>query len=495
MDPTRPPDPNDRPSIFSRPDDEDEELRATAPPRRPEPTDWHDDSTRAHRAAGAERRIPSSPPVMAAAAQQPVTRTRFSEPIDAEPRRAMSRRRKLALGGAGLAGLVVVGFAVALLTRSPDVEPALAGASASPTDSPTPSATVEPSETPEPTPSATPSPTASPVPTPAPTPAGPPQELARGGWATVSVDELNVRREPSLQAASDYRLVRGAAIYLRGDEPVGSDGLLWYRIRSLGGADGWAASGPQSSPFISIIVEDPYLQHCGQVEHQVFDVADGGLRARDPIRIGGIALPAARFTDTELGLFELAWGTRAEACIGAEAQADGTATVYVDSYVSACGRPELREGIRRMIPDPGVDAIHESRVKVRTLVHPAVLTSMSSNDRSSTNLRSVFALSAQNEGVTGCLEIRISRRPQGMEYYQMMHAVQCVVVESFDGTELTLRPAAGGDRQTMYPSAVLDGTLGIGSPTMQGVAAHEMSNQHWSDAGAGLEPYAHLYCG
>jgi hypothetical protein len=471
MDPQRPQDPNERPSIFSRAE-EDEDLRPAAAPRRPEPPDWHDASTRAHATVRDEAPIrPTERP----ATGPRVVLAQSEEPMEAEHRRSLSRRQKLALAGTGLAGLVVVGFVVGMLTRSPTIDPALAGASASPTLSPTPSATVEPSATPEPTAAATPSatvsqsptPIATQVPTPVPTPVGPPQELARGGWATVAVGELNVRREPGLNATLEYRLVRGAVVHLRDEQPVDRDGLLWYRVRSLGGADGWSASGPQSSPFLTMLVADAYLLHCGLVEGAVFEVVEGTLSPRDPIRFAGIALPGSGLSDPLLALMELVRGIRGEMCIGVSVAADGSISVASSSSVWACGKPQIAGGIRRIAPAPDVDAAPDIRIKESAFVHPQVVTSQTGNEDVTRNMRAAFQLIAADPDATGCVEFR-PLNPSSGDHYQSVYAEQCVVVEEWDGQVMRLRPARADTVVTFRRPTDVQGSIPVGVPIAMG---------------------------
>jgi hypothetical protein len=385
MGPRDPSDPNSRASIFRRPEDDDD-VRPPDPPRRAEAPNWHDTATRGHAAMPPHADVPHEPQDAAA-----LTRSRPG----AAQRRQSRRRRQvqlMAVGTMAVAILAVGGFVAASVLPTPQVEPAVAGASESPQATATAAATPDATPSPEPSPSSTPAaPTSDPAPTQAPTaapaPAGPPHELAPGGWATVSVGELNVRSEPSLSATSVYRLVRSAVVHLLEEPPTTRDGLAWYRVVSLGGARGWAASGSVDTPFMTMLVEDAYLLHCGAVDGRIFDVVDGRLEARDPIRIGGLALPTARFTDAELGLFELVRAVRGEVCFGIQAAADGSATIYVDTGTPACGRPEMANGVYRLVPAPDVDAVTEAQVKEAALVHPAVLSSWRGDDRSSANLR------------------------------------------------------------------------------------------------------------
>ena len=145
---------------------------------------------------------------------------------------------------------MIGGFVVTMLLRPND---ALVGATP---PSATPSATAEPT--------ATAAPTATPAPTPEPTPAGPPQEVPVGAWATVAVDELNVRSAAGTDATSNYILVKGAVVQVA-EGPTVVEDLNWYRVASLGGAVGWVTSGWVAEPFMTTLVEDPTLIRCGDV--------------------------------------------------------------------------------------------------------------------------------------------------------------------------------------------------------------------------------------
>jgi hypothetical protein len=466
MGPRDPSDPNRRPSIFPRPE-EDEDLRPPDPPRRAEAPDWHDTATGAHAAVPPPGNVGGEPE-----AEGPFV---ASSSGTGSRRRRRRRAQLTAIGTTVVVSLAVAGFVAASVLRTPQVEPAIAGVS----DSPQPTVTMTPEIThsPEPSPSSTPAatlePTQSQAPTAAPIPAGPPHDLAPGGWAAVSVGELNVRNEPGLSATSVFRLVRGAVVHLLDESPVDRDGLAWYRVVSLGGARGWAASGSVDTPFMTILVEDAYLLHCGAVDGRIFDVVDGRLEARDPIRIGGLALPTARFTDAELGVFELVRAVRDKVCFGVQAAEDGSATIYVDTGTPACGRPEMANGVYRLVPAPDVDAVTEAQVKEAALVHPAVLSSWRGDDRSSANLRAVFALAAANPGVTGCLEARITNGPRtGMDHTHGFGAVQCIVVERWDGDRLLVRPASGGSSVTLL-SPYLDEDTQFGEPTARYVYAFD----------------------
>ena len=290
-----PQDPSQRPSIFAKPEPNDEreapDQQRTREPRHDRPRD--------------ER--PFLPPPT----------------VDPSP----SRRLLIGLSFGGALLLLVGGLVAGLLLRPDD---GVAIESPSPSAS-TPAASNSPAPTVEPTVAASTSPT------PVPTPAGPPQELALGAWASVAVDELNVRSAANTTAASNYLLVRGAVVHVA--EAAVVDGLNWYRIASLGGASGWATSGWVAEPFMTTLVEDPTLIRCGEIKRSVFDIVDGAPQPHDPLSMGDLSLPVAAFSDFSLGALELMRGVGAEACVTAQLNAAGTPTVKLvrdpvpDSYV------------------------------------------------------------------------------------------------------------------------------------------------------------------
>lgn len=475
------PEPQEPPSIFSRPDPEldDLALRQRSMPPEPSPTDGSTWSPPSNPSMPSE---PSSP----------------RRPIPDEPeRRRPSTRVLITIGSGGALLVAIIGFVGALALRPADA-PALAGAS--PSAAPSASASVEPDPSVESSATAAASPTVAPAastpaastPAPVAAPAGPPQEIASGGWASVSVSELNVRRDPGVASTSIHRLAQGAVVHVGSEDPVVLDGFAWYRVASLDGAEGWAASGPDAAPFLETLVADGYLIHCGQVDGPILDVVGGRIEAVDPVRIGGLSVSAARFTDVEMGIFELVWSIRGEACFGALVGADGSLGVYVDTAVWACGRPEVADGIRRMLPDPEVDATVEIRVKEAGIVHPALLTTVLGDDRATRNMQGTFALTAANAGVTGCVEGRVTHRPgSGVEHYRYVNAVQCIVADSWDGTEAVVRPGSGGPSFTLYPSSV-DAEIVIGQPMGWNVDAGEDSR---SGSGAGFTSHPGVDCG
>jgi hypothetical protein len=286
--------------------------------------------------------------------------------------------------------------------------------------------------------------TASPSPTPEPTPAGPPQGLAVGAWATVAVDELNVRRAADADSTSSYVLVRGAVVHVA-DGPTVVGGLNWYRIASLGGAVGWVFSGWEAEPFVTTLVEDPVLIRCGEVERSVFDVVNGVPTPHDPIRIGDMALPAAAFSDLSLGAIELLRGVGGEACFSAQVGSDGVPAVSVQLAVNACGHAVADGNFFRLRPAAGQDVPVDAQVKDPAIVHPAVLVGGPPDDRKSSNLRTIVAMMASRDDATGCINLNVTEDADGAEAYQWVETTQCSIVHEYNEHNIRLSPAAGGD--------------------------------------------------
>ena len=96
------------------------------------------------------------------------------------------------------------------------------------------------------------------------------------------------------------------------------DGLNWYRVTSLGGAAGWAASGWEEEPYLETIASDPTLAECGQVRRS-------GVRHNDrrrPERTMCFASVPSRsragaFSDPSLAAIELYRGMGQEVCFTA----------------------------------------------------------------------------------------------------------------------------------------------------------------------------------
>jgi hypothetical protein len=433
-DPSDPNDPRQRPSIFPRPEEADD-LRPPDPPRRAPPPDWHDTATRAH-------------------ATVPSSGDHIGEPVHDGPRTALSpgpgqRHHRRSRGQLAAIGTMIVvllagaGFVAASVLRTQSVEPAGVAAS----ESPEPTATLSPGISPSPEPSATNTAAATTAPpAAAPTtvaaPAGPPHELAARGWASVSVGELNVRAEPGLGATSVYRLVRGAVVHLLDEAPATRDGLLWYRVVSLGGATGWAASGPDSSPFLETIAEAGDLIRCGPVTGKVYDAGGGSLTPADPVRIGDLALPASAFDAAELGTLELLRGNEQDACFAARASSGERPTVLADFGATTCGRPvavgdyfELRVAI-------GQDVVTEFVAKRTTFVHPSLLLNGPQTDPMSVNLRSSIGVLAAADGATVC--VHSYARDDPFHTYRMVDGAFCGTVEAINGSELVVRSSGEG---------------------------------------------------
>jgi hypothetical protein len=343
-----------------------------------------------------------------------------------------SRSLVIGLGVCGLLLLVIGGLA-ARVVLGPDDGAAIVSA----TTSPTASASV--SQTP-----AEPAATASPRPTPVPTPAGPPQEVAVGAWATVAVDELNVRGAAGADSKSNYSLVRGAVVNVA-EGPTIVAGANWYRIASLGGAVGWVSSGWEREPFLTTLVEDPTLIRCGEVDRPVFDVVNGVPTPHDPIAIGDLALPVAAFSDISLGAIELLRGVGGEACFSAQVGSHGMPQVSAQLSVAACGHAEPDGTFFRLRPAAGQNVAVESQVKDPAIVHPTVLAGGGPENRRSTNLRSIVTMMASRPDATGCIYVSVTEDASGVEANRTVETTQCSIVHEYNADNLRLSPAAGGE--------------------------------------------------
>jgi hypothetical protein len=438
----------DRPSIFSRPDDDDLDTPSDpAPVRATRPPQEANRPIRARQADG------------------------FDRPADPARDSRMSRQ-VIVLGSMGLAILALSGFIVVSLLR-PDDEPTVA-ADPSPTAS-TAAASAEPS--------ATADPTATPIATPEPTPAGPPAEVAVGGWATVTVDELNVRSAAGADQQSLSRLVRGAVVSVA-EGPATVSGESWYRVASLGGATGWAASGSEAEPYLETIAADPTLQECGQVRRAVFDVASGSATANDPLRVGDFALPAAAFRNPALGAMELMRGMGVEMCFTARLGADGLPEVSTELGVTACGHAEAEGSLFRLQPTDDDSIPLASQVMESTIVHPALLDGGPADNRMSTNIRTVVSMMA-NDGTSGCLNVNVTQRGDAIESHRSVNAIQCSIVSVYTEASIKLAPASGGPTAwiKLPGSNFQRGLFQLGTPTQVSVDASTSDRgDHWAGA-------------
>ena len=405
----------DRPSIFSKPDDEDS---GTAPTR-PSHELPHGENPTVVTSASRPPRPPRPP-------QAEYAPVRPESPGD--PR----NMRMIVLGSMGIAILALSGFIAASILR-PARDPGLATAS------------VEASSAvaiPVASASASTAPSATAEPTPEPTPAGPPQEIATGGWATVTVGELNVRRSAGQDEASVYRLVQGAVVNVT-EGPTTIDGGNWYRVASLGGASGWASSGWIAEPYLETIVDDPTLIRCGTVTRPVFEIVDGSPRPHDPLHIGDLALPVAAFSDLSLGVIELLRGMEQEACFSAELGAGGMPVVRTELNVGACGHAAADGSFFRLRPAAGGASL-SSQVKEPVVLHPAILAGGPPDDRKSSNIRTIVAMMA-NEGVVGCINASAVGGADDVIGYRSADVSQCSIVHEYNEHSLKLTPAAGGE--------------------------------------------------
>jgi hypothetical protein len=344
----------------------------------------------------------------------------------------------------------------------------------------------------EPTEAATAEPTASPIPTPEPTPAGPPSELAVGGWATVTVEELNVRRDAGPDAASVYRLVDGAVVHVT-DGPTVINGGYWYRVASLGGAIGWAASGWEVEPYLETVSGDPTLSECGQVRRAVFDVVGGSATPHDPLRVGDFALPAAAFGNLSLAAMELVRGMGDEMCFTARIGADGLPEMSTELAVSACGHAEAEGSLFRLEPTDDDSVPLASQVMESTIVHPALLNGGPADNRMSSNMRTVAGMMT-NDGMSGCMNANVTQRGDAIESHRSVNVNQCSVVSLYDKFSIKLAPASGGPIAWIkLPSANFQpGLFTTGQPMQVSVDANASDR---GDQWAGAWPTGNGGCG
>lgn len=402
-------DPPERDSIFARPEDDDV---------RPRPSDRDDAGYRPPADRGPAARYPAA---AAPDGWMPADRGPRHTARELSGRRGPNAAALAAVGGAAVLIIVLIGFIGASLLQD---DPEAAGIDASATASSS-GESAAPSEAPA---------TASVSPSPSSTPAEPPHELDPGGWAAVTVGELNIRGEPAINGAVDYRLVHGAVVHLADERPTESDGLAWYRIASLGGARGWAASGPASSPYLEMMSPGGDFSHCGVVESAVLNVAgDGAITAIDPIRLGGIALPGAAFDAEELGALELARATETpDACVTATLGGDGP-ELSAEFFYYACGRAELHPtGLVTLVPDSSFEVRPELRVKTTAIVHPGLIARRGPDEPISQIFEGVWRFMALGDA-NGCLDHIVGDRIA-------LQTHQCTVVESVDAQTATLRP-------------------------------------------------------
>jgi hypothetical protein len=330
----------------------------------------------------------------------------------------------------GIAILLMSFFAFSMLTN--DDPPAVAGGDASPTPAASPSAEPTIAATPEATPDASPEPT----------PTGPPIELAVGDWATVTVDELDVRAGAGEDQESRSSLIRGAVLIVA-EGPQVADGLNWYRVTSLGGAAGWAASGWEEEPYLETIASDPTLAECGQVRRPVFDTTTGAALANDVLRIGAFAVPTSAFSDPSLAAIELYRGMGQEVCFTARSGPDGQPDLSADLGVQACGHAAADGSILRLEPTDDDSVPLSSQVIDPTIVHPAVFTGLPADQRMSSNLSTIMAMMT-NDGTSGCLNLNVTQRADSTEWYRAAQATQCSRVQVYNEDSIKFSPASGG---------------------------------------------------
>jgi hypothetical protein len=396
-------------SIFSRPDPIDEPTPRPAPLPREGTLDPIDASTLEPFARPEPEAYPPRP-------GGPTTPSRDGS--------GPSRRMLVALASVGGIAILVLSF-IAFSILGNEGPPVVAAGDTSPTPSASPSAEPTPETTPEPTPE--------------PTPAGPPAELAVGDWATVTVDELDVRAAAGDQAASDYRLIRGSVLTIaEGPQVVGD--ANWYRVASLGGAAGWVSSGWVADPYLETILNDPVLIRCGEVANPVFDMVDGAPEPREVLRVGNFAVPSNKLTDATLAAIELARGIGAEICVTAQVGSDGLPVVRSQTNAAACGHAVADGQAFWLRPAADQEVDPSVQIKDPALVHPILLAGPADN-RQSSNLRSLLTMMT-HAGATGCLNANVEA--DGAASYRSATINQCSVVTEYNDLNLKLYPAAGG---------------------------------------------------
>jgi hypothetical protein len=351
------------------------------------------------------------------------------QPADGE---RLSPRMLIGLGSAGAIALVLIGF-IAFSIFGPEDEPALVAGAGSPTPTPSPRA--------EATIAATPEPSATPEPTPEPTPAGPPVELAVGDWATVTVDELQIRAGAGDTQDSTYTLIRGAVLTVA-EGPQTVDGVNWYRVASLGGAAGWVPSGWIANPSLETILNDPVLIRCGEVANPVFDIVDGAPVPREVLRVGDFAVPSNKLNTVTLATIELARGIRAEVCVTAQVGANGLPILSSEPQVTACGHAVADGQAFWLRPAADQEADVTNQIKDKAVVHPALLAGPA-DQRQSSNPQSLMTMMSY-EGADGCVAANINVDSDGVHSYRNVSLEQCSIVSEYNDMNLKLRPEAGG---------------------------------------------------
>jgi hypothetical protein len=436
---------DDQPSIFSKPFEDD--LDSSGPPP----------------AVGA----PAEPP---ASDTLPGRLPRAHAPAPEPAAREGISRQAVVVGSMGLVILVLAGFIAASFLGSADAPAGLSEPSASPTPSLAP-------QTPEP--SAVP--TASPTPTPQPTPAGPPAEVATGGWATVTVDELQLFGGAGPEGPSTYQLVRGAVVSVA-EGPTKVAGESWYRVVSLGGAAGWASSGFEDDPSLETIGRDPTIRECGQVRRAVFEIVNGAAVATDVLRVGDYALPSGAFDDVTLAAAELVRGMGQEVCFTARLGSDGMPELSTEVSVNACGHVVADGRLYRLEPTDD-DAIPlSSQVMEAALVHPALLVGGPADNRMSSNITTAVRMMT-NDGTAGCLNAMVTQRGAAVDAHSSASVQQCSVVALYDEFSLKLSPASGGTQAwiKLRASEYEAGRFSLGEPVRVSIDVSG-GDQPWASA-------------
>lgn len=437
---------DDQPSIFSKPFEDDlDPTTAPQPEQVPLPP-------------------PSYEPSLAG-------RRRAHQPPPGPTAREGMNRQTMVVGGMGVVILVLTGFIAASFLGSSDDTPAAGGGSSSPTAS-LPAETAEPTAVP----------TASPTPTPQPTPAGPPAELATGGWATVTVDELQMFPSAGSQESSTYQLVRGAVVSVA-EGPTTVAGESWYRIASLGGAAGWASSGFEDDPSLETIARDPTIRECGQVRRAVFDVVNGAAVATEVLRVGDYALPAGAFDDVTLAAAELVRGMGQEVCFSARLGSNGMPELSTEFSINACGHAVADGRLYRLEPTDDEAIPLSSQVMEATLVHPALLVGGPADNRMSSNITTAVGMMA-NDGSAGCVSAMVTQRGAAVDAQGSANVQQCSVVALYDEFSLKLSPAGGGSQAwvKLRASEYDPGRFPLGAPVLVSI------DVSWGD-----QPWAYVW--
>ena len=122
------------------------------------------------------------------------------------------------------------------------------------------------------------------------------------------------------------------------------------------------------------------------------------------------------------------------------------------------------------------------------IVHPTVLAGGPSDNRKSSNLRTVMTMMANPDGA-GCVHMNVTEDAGGLEVYRSADISQCSIVSEYNDINIKLRPAAGGDTAwiKLTKHTVNPDNLPLGNPIVVGinVNAYEEQQDAWAYQGYG----------